>query len=54
MYLMDYFNRLWDEPIHRIEQAATKDSSLHVIHGIIGSPMRDGTVKICCCAPEGL
>ena len=29
----------WDEPIHRIEQAATKDSSLHVIHGIIGSPI---------------
>ena len=29
----------WDEPVHRIEQAATKDSSLHVIHGIIGSPI---------------
>ena len=29
----------WDEPVHRIEQAATKDSSLHIIHGIIGSPI---------------
>lgn len=29
----------WDEPVHRIEQTATKDSSLHVIHGIIGSPI---------------
>ena len=29
----------WDEPVRTIEQAATKDSSLHVIYGIIGSPI---------------
>ncbi len=28
----------WDEPIRKLDEAAAKDSSLHVIHGIIGRP----------------
>ncbi len=27
----------WDEPVRKIEEAAAKDSGLHVIHGIIGT-----------------
>lgn len=29
----------WDEPVRKIEEAAAKDSSLHIIHAIIGKPI---------------
>lgn len=30
----------WDEPVRKIEEAEARDSSLHIIHAIIGSPIR--------------
>ena len=29
----------WDEPIRKIDEAAVQDTTLHIIHGIIGQPI---------------
>ena len=29
----------WDEPARKIEEAAARDSSLHIVHAIIGKPI---------------